>query len=73
MWLKPEALCDDFKQAEYTSLPVTLLILLFAFGALVAAGIPLLLGLTASLAANLSRSARLASGSAKLQIFFSAP
>ena len=42
---------NDFRKAEYTSLPVTLLILLFAFGALVAAGVPLLLGLTAVLAA----------------------
>ncbi len=42
---------SDFRRAEYTSLPVTLVILLFAFGALVAAGIPLLLGLTAVLAA----------------------
>ena len=42
---------NDFQKAEYTSLPVTLLILLFAFGALVAAGVPLLLGLTAVLAA----------------------
>jgi RND superfamily putative drug exporter len=38
---------DDFAQAEITSLPVTLLILVVAFGALVAAGIPLLLGITA--------------------------
>ena len=42
---------DDFRQAEVTSLPVTLLILVFAFGALVAAGIPLLLGITAVAAA----------------------
>ena len=47
---------NDFRKAEYTSLPVTLLILLFAFGALVAAGVPLLLGLTAVLAR--ARSAR---------------
>jgi uncharacterized membrane protein YdfJ with MMPL/SSD domain len=40
----------DFAKAERTSLPVTLAILLVAFGALVAAGIPLLLGLTAVLA-----------------------
>lgn len=45
------ALGDDFHKAEYTSLPVTLAILLFAFGALVAAGVPLLLGLTAVLGA----------------------
>jgi uncharacterized membrane protein YdfJ with MMPL/SSD domain len=38
---------DDFKKAEYLSLPITLLILVVAFGALVAAGVPLLLGLTA--------------------------
>jgi RND superfamily putative drug exporter len=38
---------DDFKKAETLSLPITLLILLIAFGALVAAGLPLLLGLSA--------------------------
>jgi uncharacterized membrane protein YdfJ with MMPL/SSD domain len=38
---------DDFKKAEGLSLPITLLILIVAFGALVAAGVPLLLGLTA--------------------------
>src|SRR4029078_12517630 len=32
---------DDLKKAETISLPVTLIILLFAFGALVAAGLPL--------------------------------
>ena len=37
----------DFKRAESLSVPLTLLILLAAFGALVAAGLPLLLGLTA--------------------------
>ena len=42
-----QAFSDDFKKAEITSLPVTLLILILAFGALVAAGVPLLLGLTA--------------------------
>ena len=35
------------KKAETLSLPITLIILLLAFGALVAAGLPLLLGLTA--------------------------
>ena len=45
-----EAISDDFKQALFTSLPITLLILLLAFGALVAAGVPLLLALTAVLA-----------------------
>ena len=41
------ALEDDFKRAETLSLPLTLIILLLAFGALVAAGLPLLLGMTA--------------------------
>jgi uncharacterized membrane protein YdfJ with MMPL/SSD domain len=41
---------DDLKKAGELSLPITLGILLLAFGALVAAGIPLLLGLTAVLA-----------------------
>jgi uncharacterized membrane protein YdfJ with MMPL/SSD domain len=44
-------IADDFRRAEFTSLPVTLLILVLAFGALVAAGIPLLLGLTSVAAA----------------------
>jgi uncharacterized membrane protein YdfJ with MMPL/SSD domain len=38
---------DDFQQAETLSLPITLIILVLAFGALVAAGIPLLLALSA--------------------------
>jgi RND superfamily putative drug exporter len=38
---------NDFKKAEQLSLPITLVILVVAFGALVAAGVPLLLGLTA--------------------------
>ena len=38
---------DDLGKAGVLSLPITLLILLLTFGALVAAGIPLLLGLTA--------------------------
>jgi len=42
---------DDFHKAEATSLPVMLFILALAFGALVAAGVPLLLGFTAVLAA----------------------
>ena len=42
---------NDFKRAEYTSLPLTLVILLLAFGALVAALIPLMLGFTAVLGA----------------------
>jgi uncharacterized membrane protein YdfJ with MMPL/SSD domain len=41
---------DDFKKAEQLSLPITLIILVFAFGALVAAGVPLLLGLSAVMA-----------------------
>ena len=41
---------DDFKKAEFLSLPITLIILILAFGALVAAGVPLLLGLTAVMA-----------------------
>ena len=44
-------LSRDFHRAELTSLPVTLAILVLAFGALVAAGLPLLLGFTAVLAA----------------------
>jgi anti-anti-sigma factor len=38
---------DDFRRAETLALPITLVILVLAFGALVAAGIPLLLGLSA--------------------------
>jgi RND superfamily putative drug exporter len=45
-----DSISDDFKQALFTSLPITLLILLLAFGALVAAGVPLLLALTAVMA-----------------------
>jgi RND superfamily putative drug exporter len=44
-------IADDFQRAEFTSLPVTLVILVLAFGTLVAAGIPLLLGLTSVAAA----------------------
>ncbi len=43
------AFFDDLKKAGLFSLPLTLAILLLAFGAVVAAGIPLLLGLTAVL------------------------
>ena len=42
-----ETFQGDLHKAETLSLPITLLILLVAFGALVAAGLPLLLGLTA--------------------------
>jgi uncharacterized membrane protein YdfJ with MMPL/SSD domain len=41
----------DFQRAEYTSLPITLVILLIAFGAFVAAGVPVLLAFSAVLAA----------------------
>src|SRR5207245_951988 len=37
----------DFRHAEVTSVPVTLVLLLIVFGALIAAGIPLLLAGTA--------------------------
>ena len=42
---------DDFKKAEVTSLPITLVILILAFGALLAAFVPLLLAVTAVAAA----------------------
>jgi putative drug exporter of the RND superfamily len=42
-----DAVGDDFQKAELFSLPVTLLILLVAFGALIAAGVPVLLALSA--------------------------
>jgi uncharacterized membrane protein YdfJ with MMPL/SSD domain len=41
------SLGEDFAKAETTSLPVTLLILLVVFGSLIAAGVPLLLALSA--------------------------
>ncbi|MGO9082228.1 MAG: MMPL family transporter [Streptosporangiaceae bacterium] len=41
----------DFRKAEETSLPVTLILLLAVFGALIAAGIPLLLAATAVITA----------------------
>ncbi|WP_433161070.1 MMPL family transporter [Kribbella sp. CA-247076] len=46
-----ETLGEDFKRAEMFSLPVTLAILLIAFGALIAASVPLLLALSAVAAA----------------------
>ena len=46
-----ETLEEDFKRAEMYSIPITFAVLFFAFGALVAAGIPLLLGLSAVAAA----------------------
>jgi uncharacterized membrane protein YdfJ with MMPL/SSD domain len=42
-----ESFESDFQQAEVTSLPITLIILVLAFGALVAALVPLLLAATA--------------------------
>ena len=41
----------DFRQAEATSVPVTLILLVLVFGALVAAGIPILLAISAVVAA----------------------
>jgi len=38
---------DDLQKSERLSLPITLVILVLAFGALVAAGVPLLLGISA--------------------------
>src|SRR6186997_964235 len=45
-----EVFSEDLKKAETTSLPITLVILLLAFGALVAALVPLLIGFSAVLA-----------------------
>jgi RND superfamily putative drug exporter len=44
-------LSRDFRKAESTSLPVTMILLLIVFGALIAAGIPLLLAGTAVISA----------------------
>ncbi len=46
-----DALASDFQKAEFLSIPITLVILIVAFGALLAAGIPVLLGLTSVFAA----------------------
>ena len=46
-----DSISSSFRQAEVTALPITLVILVLAFGALVAAGVPLLLGFTAVAAA----------------------
>jgi uncharacterized membrane protein YdfJ with MMPL/SSD domain len=46
-----QAFSDDFQRAEITSLPITLIILILAFGALLAAFVPLLLAVTAVAAA----------------------
>src|SRR5919202_2621787 len=45
-----DTLGKDFKKAEQLTVPITLIILLFAFGALVAAGLPVLLAFSAVLA-----------------------
>jgi RND superfamily putative drug exporter len=42
---------QDFRKAELTSVPITLILLLLAFGSLIAAGIPLLLAATAVMTA----------------------
>ncbi len=42
-----QVFADDLKQAETLSLPITLIILVIAFGSLVAAGVPLLLAISA--------------------------
>ena len=46
-----KTLGEDFKRAEKLAIPATLIVLLFAFGALVAAGIPVLLAFSGVLAA----------------------
>nr|MBA2630829.1 MMPL family transporter [Thermoleophilaceae bacterium] len=46
-----DAFEDDFQKAEVTALPITLIILILAFGALLAAFVPLLLAITAVAAA----------------------
>jgi uncharacterized membrane protein YdfJ with MMPL/SSD domain len=46
-----EVVSDDLQHAEVISIPITLLILVLAFGAIVAASVPLLLGITAVAAA----------------------
>ncbi|MGQ0841220.1 MMPL family transporter [Actinokineospora sp.] len=42
-----ETLGNDFQKAEFISIPVTLLIMLIAFGAVIAAGVPVLLAMSA--------------------------
>jgi putative drug exporter of the RND superfamily len=46
-----ETLGKDFQRAEFLSIPVTLAILVIAFGALIAAGVPVLLALSSVAAA----------------------
>jgi RND superfamily putative drug exporter len=50
-WLN-DMLADDFEKAEWTAVPLALGILLVAFGALVAALLPVALAMTAFVAAN---------------------
>jgi uncharacterized membrane protein YdfJ with MMPL/SSD domain len=45
-----KSISDDFKKAQRLSLPITLLILVIAFGALAAAGVPVLLAITGVIA-----------------------
>ena len=47
-----DTICKDFKRAEWTAVPLALGILLVVFGALLAALLPVVLALTAFLAAN---------------------
>lgn len=42
-----KAVSGDFRRAEYTAVPITLLVLLIAFGSIIASGVPLGLGLGA--------------------------
>ena len=42
-----QVIADDLRKAETLSLPITLIILIIAFGSLVAAGVPLLLAMSA--------------------------
>lgn len=53
-----ERVADDLHSAEFISLPITLVLMLLAFGALVAAGLPVLLAAT-SVAATIGISAPL--------------
>ena len=46
-----ETIGDDLKSAGLLSIPVTLIILIFTFGTLVAASVPLLIGITSVIAA----------------------
>jgi len=62
-----DTLNTDFKRAEYSSVPVTLVILIVAFGALVAAGLPVLLafsGVLATIGLSAAASHLVAAGSA---------